>query len=411
MQPVIDREIFVKTIIFGENRYMKQFFWKKSKSEKNIFKKMILSIQLLFVSLSIIALSIGNIIMSICILLMVLHMVTGEDVFLIFLVLLWGVLGVIVLIPVTLVNYISSEKGVLSNRLRTVISISLLEVLLINILFFTMIDNPPATLPWSHMWFIAIWMYAFFKWITLAYGRHSQKLSFIGSLIYLFGWVGMNPDPFLKASPKKTGKWNSSLFIRGVRNLLIGVLLFFSVHYFDANLHLYYKMPWLLQSWIICVGLIMVLHFGLFHLLAWFWQGVGYSVKPIMSNPLAAQKISEFWGGRWNIAFKHIVSPFLFMPLKKKLGPSWGVFCTFLFSGLVHELVISLPAGAGYGLPTLYFLIQALGMRIERLSLSWLSQKLFTYIVIIGPVFILFHPPFMREVITPYAEEALRTFN
>lgn len=389
---------------------MKQIFWKKSKSKKNIFKKMILSMQLLFVSLSIIALSIGNIIMSIGILLMVMRepLLLLAFIWVIF----WAILGVIVLIPVTLVNYISSEKGALSNRLRTVISISLLEVLLINILFFTMIDNPPPTTPWSHMWFIAIGMYAFFKWITLAYGRHShQKLSVIGSLIYLFGWVGMNPDPFLKASPKKTGKWNSSLFIRGVRNLLIGVLLFFSVHYFDANLHFYYKMPWLLQSWIICVGLIMVLHFGLFHLLAWFWQGMGYSVKPIMSNPLAAQKISEFWGGRWNIAFKHIVSPFLFIPLKKKLGPSWGVFCTFLFSGLVHELVISLPAGAGYGLPTLYFLIQALGMRIERLNLSWLPQKLFTYIVIIGPVFILFHPPFMREVITPFAKEALRTLN
>lgn len=402
----------MKAITFGENRYMKQVFWKKSKSKskKNILKKIILSMQLLFISLLIIALNIGNIIMSIGILLMVMNeplLFVPVAYFLV-----WIIPGVIILIPIALVNYVLLEKGVLSNLLRIVIFIALLEVLIFNILFFPMIgDPPPATFPWFHMWFIAIGMYAFFKWITLAYGRHSQKLSFIGSLIYLFGWVGMNPDPFLKASSKKTGKWNSPLFIRGVRNLLIGVLLFFSVHYFDANLHFYYKMPWLLQSWIICVGLIMVLHFGLFHLLAWFWQGVGYSVKPIMSNPLAAKKISEFWGGRWNIAFKHIVSPFLFIPLKKKLGPSWGVFCTFLFSGLVHELVISLPAGAGYGLPTLYFLIQALGMRIERLNLSWLPQKLFTYMVIIGPVFILFHPPFMREVITPYAEAVLRTLN
>ena len=133
-----------------------------------------------------------------------------------------------------------------------------------------------------------------------------------------------------------------------------------------------------------------------------FGKELGYSVKPIMFNPLASRKISEFWGGRWNIAFNHIVFPFLFTPLKKKLGLFWGVFFTFLFSGLVHELVISLPAGAGYGLPTIYFLIQAIGIYIERINLRWLPKRVFTYIVIAGPIFILFHPPFMKEVIIPF---------
>ena len=387
----------------GEGEYTERVLLRQSKDKKEqrILKKIILFVQLLFVSFVGIILGVGNTILGICILLTPFEPLALVG-FMFFL--FWIILGIILLIPIALVSYVFLKKGELSDILRTVISYSLLEILLFNILFFSIIDEPsPKTWAWLHMWSIAIGMYAFFKWITLAYGRRSKKLSVIGSLIYLFGWVGMNPDPFLKASAQKIRQWNSSLFIRGVRNLLIGALLFFGVHYSDTHLHFYYKIPWLLQSWIICVGLIMILHFGVFHLLAWFWQGMGYSVKPIMSNPLVSQKISEFWGGRWNIAFKHIVSPFLFMPLKRKLGPSWGVFYTFLFSGLIHELAISLPAGAGYGLPTLYFLIQAVGMRIERLNLSWLPEKLFTYMVVIGPAFILFHPPFMKEIIIPMA--------
>ena len=396
----------MKMIISGESSYTERILleqnngkYKKDKNNISFFLKKVLKKIISFVALIVIsfvgtALMIGNAMMGEL-------FISGEPFFSFYILvpLFYIFLGVIILMFISLVSYLSLEKGTLSNLLRIVISLSLLEVLLINIFLFPNLQ----LLAWLHMWSIAIWMYAFFKWMTLAYGRHSKRFSIIGSLIYLFGWVGMNPDPFLNASTKKSKQWNSSLFIKGFRNLSIGVLLFFGIHYSDTNLHFYYNMPWLLQSWIICVGLIMVLHFGLFHLLAWFWQGMGYSVKPIMSNPLASQKISEFWGGRWNIAFKHIVSPFLFMPLKRKLGPSWGVFCTFLFSGLVHELAISLPAGAGYGLPTLYFLIQAVGMRIERLNLSWLPQKLFTYIMIIGPAFILFHPPFMKEIIIPFA--------
>ena len=392
----------MKTIISGERRYTEQVLLnqnqdKYKKDESNILflflkralKEIIFFVQLIVISFVGTALMIGNAMMGV-------FFISGEvfSSFYMLVPLFYVFLGVIILMFISLVSYLSLEKGTLSNLLRIVISFSLLEILFIFMFF---VPKLTLELPvWLHMWSIAIWMYAFFKWITLAYGRHSKRFSVIGSLIYLFGWVGMNPDPFLKASAKKSRQWNSSLFIRGFRNLLIGVLLFFGVHHS-------HNMPWLLQSWIICVGIIMVLHFGLFHLLAWFWQGVGYSIKPIMSNPLAAQKISEFWGGRWNIAFKHIVSPFLFMPLKRKLGPSLGVFCTFLFSGLIHELAISLPTGAGYGLPTIYFLIQAIGMHIERLNLNWLPKKVFTYIVIIGPAFILFHPPFMKEIIIPFA--------
>ena len=78
----------------------------------------------------------------------------------------------------------------------------------------------------------------------------------------------------------------------------------------------------------------------------------------------------------------------------------------FLFSGLVHDLVISVPANAGYGLPTLYFLIQAAGMFAERRLgiVGKLAGRLFTIFAVLAPVMLLFHPPFAKTVILPFIE-------
>jgi alginate O-acetyltransferase complex protein AlgI len=80
----------------------------------------------------------------------------------------------------------------------------------------------------------------------------------------------------------------------------------------------------------------------------------------------------------------------------------------FAASGLLHEAVISVPAGGGYGLPTAYFLLQGGAVLLERSSGgrraglgAGLRGRAFTAVLVAGPLFWLFHPPFVREVVLP----------
>ena len=165
----------------------------------------------------------------------------------------------------------------------------------------------------------------------------------------------------------------------------------------------------LLRGWIGLFGLIFLLHFGSFHLIALFWQAVGIAADPIMSKPILSKTLSEFWGKRWNLGFRQLAYDLIFRPLHKRTGVAAGGLLVFVASGLIHDLVISLPARAGYGLPTGYFILQGLGVTLERSTLGrqlGLQQGptawIFLLIVTAGPAFWLFHPPFVLRVILPF---------
>jgi len=147
------------------------------------------------------------------------------------------------------------------------------------------------------------------------------------------------------------------------------------------------------------------LHFGMFALLAIAWRADGLDVRPIMDAPLKSTTLGEFWGRRWNGAFNQVAFEILFRPLARTTGPIIGTIIAFLASGLIHELVISLPARAGYGLPAAYFLLQGCGViiqhRVTRIRRG-MAGRVFTVLVVAVPAFWLFHPPFVRHVILPF---------
>jgi hypothetical protein len=90
-------------------------------------------------------------------------------------------------------------------------------------------------------------------------------------------------------------------------------------------------------------------------------------------------------------------------------GPGWGILIGFLFSGVIHDLVISVPAQGGYGGPTVFFAVQGAGMVIERsafghrvgLGSGW-SGRLFAAVVLLAPVGLLFHRPFVVGIMVPF---------
>jgi hypothetical protein len=185
--------------------------------------------------------------------------------------------------------------------------------------------------------------------------------------------------------------------------LLLGAALFWGVSRFVP------EGQELLLGWVGMLGLILMLHFGSFHLLSCAWRAIEVEARPLMNDPLASVRVSEFWGQRWNTAFRDLTHRFLFRPLTDKLGPRRAVVAGFVFSGLVHDLVFSVPASGGYGGPTLFFAIQAVALLGERsrfgqalgLGHGWRGW-LFTILVLALPVYGLFHPPFVENIIVPF---------
>ncbi|MEX2212561.1 MAG: MBOAT family protein [Phycisphaeraceae bacterium] len=115
------------------------------------------------------------------------------------------------------------------------------------------------------------------------------------------------------------------------------------------------------------------------------------------------------WGRRWNRAVHDALHDLFFRPLARRTGLVLAVAAAFIMSGLLHELVFSIPARGGLGLCTLYFMIQLLGVWVDRhpigcrlgLGRSWRGW-LFCAAVVLGPVYLLFHRPLLDNVMYPW---------
>jgi hypothetical protein len=256
---------------------------------------------------------------------------------------------------------------------------------------------------WVFMWTIACTLYGACKWLTYWQvrgqfrGRDGRR-----RLGYLLAWPGMDASAFLSHSdtppePVSRFEWT----IAGLK-LLFGIVLTWLVARWALP-----ENP-LAAGWLGMIGAVFMLHFGVFHLLSLAWRSVGVNAVPLMRNPMRATSLGEFWGRRWNTGFHELASRYAYTPLRSSLGVVGAMLATFLVSGLIHDLVISVPAGGGYGLPTGYFVLQGLGVAGERsrpgrwlgLGSGWRGW-VFTVIVTVGPAFWLFPPPFVHNIILP----------
>jgi alginate O-acetyltransferase complex protein AlgI len=254
---------------------------------------------------------------------------------------------------------------------------------------------------WGVMWALAYAIYFGCKWLTLWDGAPARA-SIRRRLGYLFAWPGMDARAFFAARRRPEEPPPRELSAAVIKTNLGLALL-----YLAAPLAVAHRA--LLGGWLAMIGLILFLHFGLFDLFWLAWRSFGVNAKPLMASPWRSRSLGEFWGSRWNRGFRELSHTYLFRPLVARVGATRALFVTFVASGLIHDAVISLPARGGYGLPTLYFAVQAVGLLVERSRfgrghLRGIAGRLFTIALTALPAPLLFHPPFVHRVMLPFLD-------
>jgi hypothetical protein len=216
-------------------------------------------------------------------------------------------------------------------------------------------------------------------------------------------WPGMRPTPFATAGGPPLPEADA-LLKRGAVRLVLGLALVALA-----------RLAWVmtgsrfLATALALPGLSFVLHFGIFNLVAGAWRLAGVDVHALFRAPLLSKSLAEFWGRRWNLAFSEMTAIGVYRPLARLTGKPAALVVAFLFSGLLHELAISLPVRAGFGLPLLYFAIHGVLMLTER-ALERAGRPIYrrptlgrawTTFWLVAPLPILFHRPFLRGVVWP----------
>ncbi|WP_186458748.1 wax synthase family protein [Mucilaginibacter achroorhodeus] len=242
--------------------------------------------------------------------------------------------------------------------------------------------------------------------------KTTLKLSFGKWFAFACGWAGMRPQPFeTLGEPSQPGATRMISF--GISRLLLGLLLVYVTRLLiHHNIIPGNSLGYIITALLLLIGFSLILHFGLLSISAGMWRLQGAATYYLFRRPAAALSITEFWGKRWNLAFSEMTSIAIFRPLKQRFGNTAAVFVSFVFSGLLHELALSVPVNAGYGLSTLYFLAHAFIVALERTIQKrcplFLANKttahIWVFFWLVLPAPLLFHPQFINGVVLPLAD-------
>lgn len=223
------------------------------------------------------------------------------------------------------------------------------------------------------------------------------------SLAYLFLWAGMDARPFLHGArdPRPVERRD---VLAALASIIVGIaMLRIAVASWHAAPHLVVAATGI-------AGFALLLHFGVLRLADLAWRAAGVDCRPLMCAPVAATSLADFWARRWNTSFATLSAELAYRPLRARLGAGAARVVTFLGSGLIHELAITVPARAGFGGPTAFFLLQGLAVGFERsrhgraLGLGrGLRGRAFTLGTLLLPTPLLFPPAFVDHIVLPLA--------
>jgi len=245
--------------------------------------------------------------------------------------------------------------------------------------------------------------------VAESYKGKKLTLKFTQWTVFAGGWAGMRAQPFetLGAKPL-AGAWRMIGF--GISRVAAGAVLILLAHGI-VSIQINTGLTYILVSAILLVGFSLILHFGMLGISAGTWRLKGVNTYLLFKSPAKSTSLTEFWSKRWNVAFSEMTSITIFRPLRNRIGGAAALMVAFIFSGILHEIALSVPVNAGYGLPTLYFIIQGSLVLVERAlmknKVSFLQDKVYariwTLFWVIAPMPLLFHEQFIKQVLWPLA--------
>lgn len=243
--------------------------------------------------------------------------------------------------------------------------------------------------------------------LVVAYYQLDKKhpINLIQWCLFCYAWFGMNPKAFL-SFPGKAISGYGKLILQGLIRILIGFTIINLGHFLFFKSTNYYEIK--LLELLYLIGLSLILHFGLLQISTGLLRLQGINVGLLFNKPFNSKSLKEFWGKRWNLAFVELTTIAVFRPMKKTWGTTTAFWIGFVFSGLLHEMAISLPVNAGYGRPFLFFIVQAALINfvekyIIKPNTNKFLIKIWLGVCLLLPIFILFHQKFITEIIYPLA--------
>ena len=223
--------------------------------------------------------------------------------------------------------------------------------------------------------------------------HRNEALTWRHWILFACFWFGMDPGAF---RTRRRVEWKSHV-LTGGGCLLTGLLGVYICYHLDIR-----------NVVVLFICMSLAFHFGVLRLLTGFWRMQGFPVRVLFRNPLVMCGFRDFWGTRWNLAYSQMMARTVKKPLTPLIGEKWSMFVVFVFSGLVHELAITVPVGSGYGLPTAFFIVHGVVCCLEKKDT--VIMGIICGVTLLAGLPYLFGEKFVEEIILP-SRNVIEYFN
>lgn len=249
----------------------------------------------------------------------------------------------------------------------------------------------PFLSPWQRLVVVIVPLYAAIKTAVLATAPRPRG----SSLVAAIAWPGLDPRPFRsRVTTDRPWPWVR----QGLAVMALGLAGWAALAWFAPQL------GGTATGWLGVAVLLTTVHLGFSDVLTGAFRQAGFGVRRLFRDPLLSRSLSDFWSRRWNLAYVELNVVWLLPMLRARLG-RWATPAAFGFSGLFHELAISVPVGRGFGGPMAYFTLHAVLIRLEpRLAVArWPAAlaRLWTWTWLLLPLPLLFHSAFRDALVVP----------